>query len=595
MREEIQDKNRLSALRAALKSAGVQALILPVTDEFQGEYSAPSARRVTWLTGFDGSAGSMALTQDKAALFVDGRYTLQAAQEVNAALYEVFNSADSSPAGWLSQQLAAGEGVGYDPMLHTPLQREQMQDTLDGKRIALVPLLPNPLDALWQERPPVPSGALEVHPLEYAGKPHEAKRQELAQRLAVRRMDAFLITQPDALCWLLNIRGADVPYNPLPLCYGLLFADAHVELFTQAAQVDAALQAHWGEEVDAYPISALEERLGVLGAQQASVGLDPKWCPARFLDVLEDAGAAVLLADNPVLLPKAIKNAVEIEGIRRAHVLDGVAVARFLCWFDEHEGEVSELQVAERLERCRSLSHDYRGPSFATIAGSGAHGAIVHYRADESSSRNIRHGDVLLLDSGGQYPFGTTDITRTVMRGGTPAESFKDRFTRVLKGHIALAQAQFPDGTAGGQLDMLARQPLWDAGLDYDHGTGHGVGCYLCVHEGPQRISKRGGDVALAPGMILSNEPGYYKTGEYGIRIENLVLVVEREQVEGKRFLGFNTLTLAPIDTRLIERKLLLDHERAWLNHYHQRVLEALSPLLDGHERAWLAERCAPV
>lgn len=588
-------KQRLESLRAALKGRGVQGFILPVTDEFQGEYSPDCARRVTWLTGFDGSAGAVAVAMDKAAVFVDGRYTLQAAQEVDGALYEIHNSADLGPAGWLSSALNEGDAVGYDPMLHTPLQREQFEELLGARGIELRALSPNPVDALWEGRPPMPQAPAFAHAPEHAGKDSAEKRGEMARILQKKKLNSFLITQPDALCWLLNIRGGDVSYNPLPLCYGLLCADAHVDLFIAPAKVDDVLKEHLGREVEVAPLEAVDDCLKRLGEEEAAVGFDPKWSPARFLDILEESGAEVVLADNPVIAAKAIKNETEIEGMRRAHVLDGAAVTKFLCWFDTFEGEISELSAADRLERFRQMEPDYREPSFATIAGSAGNGAIVHYRADESSSRNIAFGEVLLLDSGGQYPLGTTDITRTVTRGGQASAEFKDRFTRVLKGHIALAQAQFPEGTGGGQLDILARQPLWDEGLDYDHGTGHGVGCFLCVHEGPQRISKRGGDVALKPGMILSNEPGYYKTGAYGIRIENLVLVVEREKVEGRRFLGFNTLTLAPIDTRLIEPKLLGHHERAWLNHYHQRVLEALSPLLDSFEREWLAERCTGI
>ncbi len=595
MCEDSGSKEKLESLRQWLRAEALHAFILPVTDEFQGEYSADYARRVTWLSGFDGSAGAVAVTLSNAALFVDGRYTLQAAREVDGQLYEIHNSASMSPARWLASQLQPGQSVGYDPMLYTPLQREQLGEVLEAVDISLKPLTSNPINEIWQNQTGMPMEKLSVHALEHAGQTHEEKRRIIAKKLEDIRAEVLLITQPDALCWLLNIRGQDIPYNPLPLCYGVLYADARVALFIDAAKLDAQVREHLGEEVLIAPFESFDEALQELGEQRVRVALDAKWCPVHFLDVLEAAGGAVQLVDNPIIPAKAIKNSVEMEGMREAHIIDGVAVTRFLCWFDTLEESVTELQVAERLERFRQMHPDYRGPSFATIAGSGPHGAIVHYRATEETSRTIANGEVLLLDSGGQYPYGTTDITRTVLCGGQASEEFKDRFTRVLKGHIALAQAQFPEGTGGGQLDVLARQPLWDAGLDYEHGTGHGVGCYLCVHEGPQRISKRGGDVALAPGMILSNEPGYYKTDAYGIRIENLVLVVERERVEGKRFLGFSTLTLVPIDTRLIEPKLLGGHERAWLNHYHSRVLEALSPHLDSFEREWLAQRCAAI
>lgn len=595
MREHPAFSERLVTLRAELASLGVQGCILPVTDEFQGEYSADYARRVTWLTGFDGSAGTLVVTTHKAALFVDGRYTLQAAREVDGQLYEIHNSAEVTPARWVAEAMQEGEALGYDPLLHTPLQMEQLAEKLEASGIALVACESNPVDAVWVGKPQMPKARIFMHAIDHAGMEHGEKRRAMAETLKGRGLDAFVITQPDALCWLLNIRGADIPYNPLPLCYGLLHADARVTLCVDEEKLSAAIAEHLGTEVTCVPFEAIEKQLALLAEAGSRVGFDPKWSPVRFLDVLEDHGADVVLMDNPLIIAKAIKNKTETDGMRHAHVIDGVAVARLLCWFDHEEGAITELEVAEKLERFRSQHADYRGQSFATIAGSAEHGAIVHYRATEATSRAIAFGEVLLLDSGGQYPYGTTDITRTVMRGGAASEEFTDRFTRVLKGHIALAQAQFPEGTSGGQLDMLARQPLWDAGLDYDHGTGHGVGCYLCVHEGPQRISKRGGDVALKPGMILSNEPGYYKTGAYGIRTENLVLVVERETVGGMRFLGFNTLTLAPIDTRLIEPKLLTDAERAWLNHYHQRVYEALAEHLDGFERAWLAERCVGI
>ncbi len=595
MREHPHYADRLQRLRNELAVHAVEGCILPVTDEFQGEYSAEYARRVTWLTGFDGSAGTVVVTQNKAALFVDGRYTLQATREVDGQLYEIHNSAEVTPARWAAETMQEGEALGYDPLLHTPLQLEQLAEKLEASGIALEACKGNPVDAVWPGKPSMPKERIVVHAIDHAGMEHQEKRRAMAEKLKARGLDAFLITQPDALCWLLNIRGADIPYNPLPLCYGLLHANARVTLFVDEEKLSVSVAEHLGGEVTCEAFDAVEAQLCQLAKAGCRVGFDPKWSPVRFLDVLDKHGAEVALTDNPLIAAKAIKNKTELDGMRHAHVIDGVAVARLLCWFDHEEGVVTELDVAERLERYRSQHPDYRGQSFATIAGSAEHGAIVHYRATEETSRSIAHGEVLLLDSGGQYPYGTTDITRTVMRGGIADEEFKDRFTRVLKGHIALVQAQFPEGTSGTQLDMLARQPLWDAGLDYDHGTGHGVGCYLCVHEGPQRISKRGGDVALKPGMVLSNEPGYYKTGAYGIRTENLVLVVERETVEGIRFLGFNTLTLVPIDMRLTAPKLLTDAERTWLNHYHQRVYDALAEHLDGFEREWLAERCVGI
>lgn len=585
--------DRLAALRAWMRDASVDGIILPVTDEFQGEYSAAYARRVTWLTGFDGSAGMAVVLADKAALLVDGRYTLQAAQEVDAALYDIYNSGEMSIGTYLREH-AQGKTIGYDPWLMTGKQIDRLAESL-GKIGRLIALDANPIDTLWQNQPMRPLGKLRIHALVYAGKSHEDKLDELAAELRAREVSCFPITTPDTLCWLLNIRGEDVPFNPLPLAYGLAHADGSFDLYTEATRLTEEVREHLGPRVRVHPPHALVDDLKRL-AGQARIGYDPEQSPIWFRQVVEHAGQSVIVMSDPCQLAKAMKNEAEMAGMRQAHVVDGVAVTRFLCWLDRldlHE-PLDELEVVRRLEDMRQRHPDYLGPSFATIAGSGPHGAIVHYRATETSSRTIAPHEILLLDSGGQYVYGTTDITRTVARGQTNDE-FRQRFTLVLKGHIALAQARFPVGTSGVQLDVLAREPLWQFGLDYDHGTGHGVGAHLCVHEGPQRISKRGSDVALRPGMILSNEPGYYHTGEYGIRIENLVLVTEKERSHGRIFLGFETLTLCPIDTRLIELKLLNDAERAWMNHYHQRVYEALSPSLDEVEKAWLLERTQPI
>ncbi len=595
MANSFPDSSRLLRLRSALQKAGADGFILPLTDEYQGEYSADYARRVTWLTGFDGSAGQVAITPGKAALFIDSRYTLQAAREVDPVVYQIYDSAEVSAGEWLAAELNEDATIAYDPMLYTRRQLEALEARISARNITPLPVTPNPVDALWDDQPERPTRPVRVHPSEYAGASHTEKRQQISSELRKSSVDAYLLTQPDAICWLLNIRGADIPYNPLPLCYALMHVDGSVDLFIAPESVSSEVKKHLGNEIRLHAPETLEEFLKTYGEKECLAGYESATCPAQLPTWLEEGGSQTKPAKNPVTLAKAIKNNMEIEGMRRAHLHDGVAATRFLCWFDGLEGPTDELEVVGRLERYREQCPDYLGPSFATIAGSGEHGAIVHYRADEQSNRSITSGDVLLLDSGGQYPFGTTDITRTVVLGDTVQPEFKDRFTRVLKGHIALAQAQFPEGTSGTQLDLLARQPLWDAGLDYGHGTGHGVGCHLCVHEGPQRISKRGGDVPLQPSMILSNEPGYYREGAYGIRIENLVLVVEREVSEGTRYFGFNTLTLAPIDTRLIMPQLLGEHERAWLNHYHQRVLEALSPHLDSYEIEWLNERCAAI
>ena len=521
-----------------------------------------------------------------------GATVLQAEGEVDTGSIEVLNSAGNAVADWLKVRLPEKGTLAYDPALHTFQQITQLEKQLSGRHASVIPATPNPVDMLWDDQPVPPCEPVFIHPVDYAGQPHTEKCEQIASVIREQNLDACLLTQPDSICWLLNIRGSDIPYNPLPLCYALLHKNAQVTLFISPEKISGELREYFGEMVAIVPMEELEPYLRAHMERAVRIGYDTARSPVLLHQWLNAAGLQSIPMENPCLLPKACKNTVEIEGMREAHRMDGVAVTRFLSWFDlleEHE-TISELDVVTRLEDIRQLQPDYKGPGFATIAGAGPHGAIVHYRADERSNRMIERGDILLLDSGGQYPQGTTDITRTIARGGEASATFKEHFTRVLKGHIALAQAQFPAGTGGSQLDILARKPLWEAGLDYEHGTGHGVGSYLCVHEGPQRISKRGGDVALKPGMILSNEPGYYRSGEYGIRIENLVLVVDRGREESGDYLGFSTLTLAPIDTGLLRKDWLTDSERSWLNTYHQKVADSLSPLLDTHERQWLAE-----
>ncbi len=594
----MKSSERLQALRFALKDEELQGYVIPVTDEFQGEYSANYARRVTWLTGFDGSAGIVIVLADKAALLVDGRYTLQAAREVDGALYEIHNSSEITPEAWLAANAPAPCAIGFDPWLHTPAQIERMDDILTRQGITLASLLPNLIDSLWQDQPPRPARLIVPLELEFAGKPHAEKRAELAGILSEKGAEALLITQPDALCWLLNIRGQDIPYNPLPLCYGIALATGNVILFTDEEQVDNVLVEHLGHEIEIIPIAELTTWLHALGHEGASVWVDNKTAPLACYQTLKEAHATLINATSPLTLARALKNPTEQEGIKRAHREDGRAVIALLHWIEitSADDELDELKIEQRLERMRATNPNYMGASFATIAGAGEHGAIVHYRANKHTNRALKKGEVLLLDSGGQYPYGTTDITRTTVRGGACDDGeFKTAFTAVLKGHIALAQARFPAGTSGTQLDVLARHALWAESLDYDHGTGHGVGHFLCVHEGPQRISKRGGDEPLRAGMVLSNEPGYYKNGEFGIRTENLMLVVERGTENGRAWLGFETLTLVPIDTRLVHLHLLSASERTWLNTYHQRVFDTHAEHLDADIVAWLRERCAAV
>jgi Xaa-Pro aminopeptidase len=586
-------KEKLQALRNRMKKHGVSALVQPVHDEYMNEYPPAAARRVEWLTGFSGSAGAVAVTLDKAAIFVDGRYTLQAKDQVDGALYEQHNISDLTPDSWLTKIFDKNARVGYDAKLHTRDSVKRLEAALAKKSIGLI-AVPNLIDTIWQDKPPAPATALFVHDLKYSGEASASKRQRIAGDIVNAGADAAVITAPDAVCWLFNIRAHDVENAPLVLAPAIIDAHGKAQLFVASSRCDAQVRAHLSNEVAICEPDTLEETLKSLGKAKKRVLVDPHSAPVWFSQMLADAGALPVDVQDPCLLPKAMKNPVELQGMRAAHIRDGLAVTRLLCWLDRETAkrQVMEMEVGDQLLKFRAASELFREASFNTISGSGPHGAIVHYRVTHKTNRALEKGELFLLDSGGQYPDGTTDITRTVPIGKSPIEA-RDRFTRVLKGHIAIAMARFPEGTAGSQLDVLARQYLWQVGLDYDHGTGHGVGCFLNVHEGPQRISKRGGDAALKPGMIVSNEPGYYKTGAYGIRIENLVAVSEREIGNGKKYLGFETLTCAPIDTRLVDAAMLTLQEKQWLNNYHAWVYEQLSPDLDENERSWLKARCS--
>lgn len=582
---------RLARLREWLTRENLAGFILPVTDEFQGEYSAEYARRATWLTGFDGSAGVVVILRAHAFLLVDGRYTLQASQEVDTQFYTIRNSGECSIADCLREANVEGT-VAYDPWLMTYQQFERLQKSISD--VDWQALATNPIDLLWEDQPARPNCPIMPHPTHYAGRPSDEKLAEVTLLLQSKEVDAVVLTMTDSICWLLNIRGQDVPYNPLALIYAVITAAGKCILFLNEGHETDALKDHIGAHISIWPMQEIGRWFSE-NATEKIIGLDSVTAPIWFYKVIASAKGKIVWMQDPVVKSKAIKNQTEIAGMRHAHAIDGAAVTRLLFWLENNGiNTLTELNIVKRLEEFRSMHPDYRGGSFATIAGSGPHGAIVHYRASEQSNRALQSNDILLLDSGGQYPFGTTDITRTVGFGNI-SDEFQHRFTLVLKGHIALAKAVFPEGTSGSQLDVMARIPLWQEGLDYDHGTGHGVGAYLCVHEGPQRISKKASDVALLPGMILSNEPGYYKTGEYGIRIENLVLVVEKDQHESRRFFGFETLTLCPIDTRLVNLSLLALDERAWLNDYHARVWEVISPQLSEKESAWLYQRTRPL
>lgn len=561
---------RLKKLSQAIERAGADVFIQPVNDEFQGEYTPEYAQRLPWVSGFTGSAGTAVFLAEayegkRAILFVDGRYTLQAAQEVNGEDYLIINSSDQLPAAWLKEREKALTTIAFDPWLHTEAQLRSWKKTLSRSQ-KLQALEENPVDKIWREQPEPPSEAVMIHGLAYAGETVESKRQRVGKLVEEAGAEAALLALPDGINWLLNIRGGDIPYNPLYLCFAIISASGEVTVLSHAPERLPKMDG-----VIAHDISRLHESPKLL-LDYASVLIDPSVSAHWFFTTCKGVGVEVVEGADPTLLPKACKNEVEIEGMREAHRRDGKAVSRFLSWLkqDAAAGEVSELDAVNRLETFRKDAGGefYQGQSFATISGAGPNGAIVHYRVSEQSNRVLGKDEMYLVDSGGQYLDGTTDITRTIING-TPTPDMIDRYTRVLKGHIAIATALFPEGTTGSQLDVLARQHLWDVGCDYDHGTGHGVGAYLCVHEGPQRISKRAGDVALKAGMILSNEPGYYKDGEYGIRIENLVLVVEKGKTEkGKPLFGFETLTLAPFEDALIDQSILSNKEREWLEKY---------------------------
>lgn len=593
------DAARVAALREELKRRALDGFVVPKSDEYQNEFIPRRAERLHWLTGFSGSAGNACvLTDGGAAIFVDGRYTLQVKSEVAPKLFERLASAEKSLTQWIAENAQRGMKIGFDPWLHTDAERKRLDRACVKAGAQLVPVPDNPIDAVWVGQWPAPISPTVPHPNVYAGEKSDKKRAAVIELMADNNLDAIVLTSPDSIAWLLNIRGRDVPCTPLPLGYAVLHARGGVELFTDPRKMSPGLEEHLGPEVVVLETEALAAELTHMGSRELRIGVDVGRAPSKIVTTLKAAGAEVVDTADPTALPKALKNAAERKGTQAAHLRDGVALARFLAWIDGPGGRpsVTEFDVGAKIDALRAELELHRGPSFQTIAGVGANGAIVHYRAPETGSAKMRKGTLLLVDSGGQYLDGTTDVTRTIALGKPTAE-MKDRYTRVLKGHIRLARAVFPEGTTGAQLDPLAREALWEVGLDYDHGTGHGVGSYLGVHEGPQRISKAPSSVALKPGMVVSNEPGYYKTGGYGIRIENLVMVTTVKAPKGaeRRLLGFETLTCAPYDIRLIEPKLLTKAEVDWLNDYHGWVRAQLSKLLDKKTKAWLDKATKPV
>lgn len=584
----------LSALRAALAARKLDGFIVPREDEYQGEYVPAANERLKFLTGFGGSAGTAIVLARKAALFVDGRYILQAPQQVDTNAFDIVNMMQTPPSQWLAAEAKSGTDIGIDTRLHSEAAVQAYRDRLAKKGARLVPLDDNPLDALWTDRPPLPATPAVIHPDRLAGATSAEKRKNLAAGMKAAGHDLLLLAQPENIAWLLNIRADDVPHTPFALSFGLLHKNGNFDWYIDKARVSAEVAAHVGTGLKLHAPDKLAGHLRGLKAK--TLAYDPSTTPAWFAAQPVDANL-VRIAD-PCALPKAKKTKAEIRASAAAHVTDGAALCDFLAWFDKTapHGGVTEITAAQNAEACRAASGRLLDLSFDTISGSGPNGAIVHYRVTRKTDRKIRPGDLYLIDSGGQYRQGTTDVTRTVLVDGkTPPKGSVDAFTRVLRGHIALAMARFPHGTNGMQLDTLARGPLWDAGLDFDHGTGHGVGSYLSVHEGPQRISK-GGLVPLEEGMIVSNEPGYYLAGKFGIRIENLQYVTPvKQKADARPMLGFEPLTLVPIDRRLIDAAMLTAAEKNWLDAYHARVLTTLLPKVAKPTQAWLKKNCKPL
>ncbi len=580
----------LPLLRRSMSELGIDGLLLPHDDEYLNEYLPPQFERLCWATGFSGSAGALLVLENSAVLFIDGRYTEQARLETPGDLFEYEDLRAAPPADWLAKNASRVSRLGYATSLHTRAEIAKLEAI---ESIDLVRLDRHPVDAHWQDRPNGAAGEPYPHPVEFAGETHVSKCDRIVKALSGAGADYVVFTHPNATAWLLNVRGSDVPNTPVALCRSIVHADGSATAIFRGHDVSAELRAHLGESVNVIDECGFVEFLQDLGRQGKTVLLDPAACPDFVYRTLRDTGATLREGADPLIPLRAIKNPTEIEGARRAHIRDGVAMVKFLRWLDENgPGGITEIDAVKRLEAFRAEDEALRSISFDTISGSGPNGAIIHYRVSEATNRTLGDGELFLVDSGGQYFDGTTDITRTIAIGEPTAEH-RDRFTRVLQGHIALATAVFPRDTAGYQLDMLARQPLWNAGLDYAHGTGHGVGTFLGVHEGPQSIAKRGATVLLEPGMTITIEPGFYVEGQYGIRVENVAVVRASDNVDG--MLEFETLTMAPIDKRLVDVALMNDSDIDWLNRYHADVRAALSPHLDEADRSWLESATSPL
>ena len=583
----------LPKLRQQLTLRGVDGFLVPHEDEYQNEYLPECNDRLMWASGFTGSAGAAVVMADKAAIFTDGRYTLQVRDQVEGSLFEYVSLEETSVASWVAANVSRGEQLGYDPRLHSPKALAKIKAAVTKAGGSLIALDPNPIDSAWEDRPAAPKAKLTVQPLKLAGESHADKRARISKSIKTVGANAALITAPASIAWLLNVRGGDVHCTPLPLSTLIVDSEGKADLFIDPDKITDEVRNHLGNQVSLHTEDRLTQHLKSLSG--LTIMVDPATTSAWYSDTLHTAGAKVLPKMDPAALPKACKNSAEIAGTKAAHIRDGAAVTRFLHWLDTtaQDGKHNEIEAAQKLESFRVQNGDLKDLSFETISGAGSNGAIVHFRVTTATVKNLERGTLFLVDSGGQYQDGTTDITRTVPIG-TPTDEMRERFTLVLKGHIALARVRFPEGISGSNLDSLARMALWERGLDYDHGTGHGVGVFLGVHEGPQRISKTPNNIALRPGMIVSNEPGYYKAGGYGIRIENLQFVTPATEIKGgeRKMLGFENLTWAPLHKGLIDTSLLTEAEIAYVNEYHARVLELIGPQVDGEVKDWLIKAC---
>jgi Xaa-Pro aminopeptidase len=593
--ERAESAGRVAALRQELARRGLTGFVVPRADRQQNEYLPASEERLAWLTGFTGSAGAAVVLKDKAAVFVDGRYTVQADAQVDKTVLAIEHLVDTPPSQWLAKNAKAGDRIGYDPWLHTSDGVERLKQACTDAGAELVAIDGNPIDALWRDRPAPPSGKVALRDIKLAGESAADKLKRVRTELDKARADALVVSDPQNVAWTFNIRGSDIAHTPLALAFALIPREGRPRLYVEPNKLDNAVRAALEDVADIRGPDELARDLA--GLKDKSVRLDQASAADALSTIIVAHGGKPVRAADPITLMKAVKNHAEIAGTRAAHLRDGAAMTRFLAWLDREAptGKLTEIDAVAALESFRRDTGLLKDVSFPTISGAGPNGAIVHYRVTRDSDRKLGINELFLIDSGAQYEDGTTDITRTVVIG-QPTDEMRDRFTRVLKGHIAIATAIFPENTTGAQLDTLARVSLWQAGLDFDHGTGHGVGSYLSVHEGPARISKLG-HVALRRGMILSNEPGYYKTAAYGIRIENLVLTIAAPEPPGaeKPLNAFETLSLAPIDRRGIDTRMLTAKERHWLDSYHSRVNEDIAPLVDAETRKWLEAATRPV